>query len=48
MINNIIFLDIDGVFKDYNTLEDNLVITDFYEDGLTIEHANEVVKRLSK
>lgn len=46
-VSNYCIID-DEVFKDYNTLEDNLVITDFYEDGLTKEHAKEVVKRLSK
>lgn len=46
-VSNYCIID-DEVFKDYNTLEDNLVITNFYEDGLTKEHAKEVVKRLSK
>ena len=46
-VSNYCIID-DEVFKDYNTLEDNLVVTDFYEDGLTKEHAKEVVKRLSK
>lgn len=46
-VSNYCIID-DEVFKDYNTLEDNLVITNFYEDGLTKEHAEEVVKKLIK
>ena len=46
-VSNYCIID-DEVFKDYNTLEDNLVVTNFYEDGLTKGHAKEVVKRLSK
>ena len=46
-VDNFCIID-DEVFKDYQELEDNLIKTNFYEDGLTKEHANEVVKRLSK
>ena len=46
-VSNYCIID-DEVFKDYNTLEDNLVITNFYEDGLTIDHAKGVVKKLIK
>ena len=38
----------DEVFKDYKELEDYLVVTDFYEDRLTIDHAKGVVKKLIK
>ena len=46
-VSNYCIID-DEVFKDYNTLEDNLIITNFYEDGLTIDHAKGVVKKLIK
>lgn len=46
-VSNYCIID-DEVFKDYKELEDYLVITDFYEDGLTKEHAREVVKKLIK
>lgn len=46
-VDNFCIID-DEVFKDYNTLEDNLIITNFYEDGLTKEHAKGVVKKLIK
>ena len=46
-VSNYCIID-DEVFKDYKELEDYLVVTDFYEDGLTIEHAKGVVKKLIK
>ena len=46
-VSNYCIID-DEVFKDYKELEDNLVITNFYEDGLTIDHAKGVVKKLIK
>lgn len=46
-VSNYCIID-DEVFKDYKELEDYLVVTDFYEDGLTIDHAEEVVKKLIK
>lgn len=46
-VDNFCIID-DEVFKDYQELEDNLVITNFYEDGLTIDHAKGVVKKLIK
>lgn len=46
-VSNYCIID-DEVFKDYKELEDYLVVTDFYEDGLTIDHAKGVVKKLIK
>lgn len=46
-VSNYCIID-DEVFKDYKELEDYLIVTDFYEDGLTIDHAKGVVKKLIK
>lgn len=46
-VSNYCIID-DEVFKDYKELEDYLVVTDFYEDGLTIDHTKGVVKKLIK
>ena len=46
-VSNYCIID-DEVFKDYNTLEDNLIKTNFYQDGLTKDHAEEVVNKLIK
>ena len=46
-ITNFIIID-DEVFRDFNELENYLIKTDFYNDGLTEEDAEEAIKILKK
>lgn len=46
-IKNFIILD-DEIFKDFNELENYLIKTDFYNEGLEESHANEAIKILKK
>lgn len=46
-VDSFVILD-DEIFKDFNELINNLVKTSFYEEGLTIDSCNEIIKRLKK
>ena len=46
-VHNFCIID-DEVFKDYQELEDNLIKTDFYQDGLTEEICHKIIKKLNK
>ena len=46
-VDNFCIID-DEVFKDYQELEDNLIKTDFYQDGLTEEICHKIIKKLNK
>ena len=46
-VDNFVILD-DDIFKDFNELENYLVKTSFYEDGLTDEISREVVRVLRR
>ena len=46
-IDNFVILD-DEIFRDFNELENYLVKTSFYEDGLTEENAKEIVRVLRR
>lgn len=46
-VDNFCIID-DEVFKDYQELEDNLIKTSFYQDGLTEEICHKIIKKLNK
>lgn len=46
-VDDFVILD-DEIFKDFNELENYLIKTSFYEDGLTEEISNEVVRVLRR
>ena len=46
-VDEFVILD-DEIFRDFNELENHLVKTSFYEDGLTYEIASEVVRTLRR
>ena len=46
-VDNFVILD-DEIFKDFNELTYYLVKTNFYDDGLTIDHCNDIKNRLIK
>ena len=46
-VDNFCIID-DEVFKDYQELEDNLIKTNFYQDGLTEEICHKIIKKLNK
>ena len=46
-VDNFCIID-DEVFKDYQELEDNLIKTNFYQDGLTEENCYKIIKKLNK
>ena len=46
-VDNFCIID-DEVFKDYQELENNLIKTDFYQDGLTEEICHKIIKKLNK
>lgn len=46
-VDDFVILD-DDIFRDFNELENHLVKTSFYEDGLTDEISREVVRILRR
>lgn len=44
-VDNFCIID-DEVFKDYQELEDNLIKTNFYQDGLTEEICHKIIKKI--
>ena len=46
-VDNFCIID-DEVFKDYKELEDNLIKTNYYQDGLTEEICHKIIKKLNK
>jgi len=46
-VDNFVILD-DDIFPDFNELENYLIKTSFYEDGLTEEISNDVVRILRR